>query len=396
VQERAFNLKALLILSLGHLVTDVYQGALPAILPLLRDRLALSYSMAGVIILASNITSSVIQPIFGLYSDREEKPLLLPLGCMFAGLGFSLLTLAPGYGLVLACVMISGLGVAAYHPEGFKTASHFTGTRPATSMSIFSVGGNLGFALGPIVALSIVSHFGFGYLPLVGVFVPVFLVALLPLWKMLSRGGSARPVARDRTPPGRSAVTWPVVILVATVIVRSWIHAGLMTYVPFYYIDYLKGDPVHAGQLVSSFLLGGVAGTLLGSPIADKWGHKRYLVTSMLLASLLFPAILAVEGILLGVVLALFGMVLISTFTVTIVMAQRLMPHNLGMASGLMVGFAIGTGGLGVTILGLVADRWGVPFALQSICLLPIAGFILSALLKYPSAAPIVERASSS
>ncbi|MGE5238844.1 MAG: MFS transporter [Chloroflexota bacterium] len=386
METKEFNLKALLILSLGHLVTDVYQGALPAILPLLRDRLTLSYSMAGVIMLASNVTSSIIQPLFGLYSDREEKPILLPLGCLAAGIGFSLLTLAPHYGLVLCFVVVSGLGVAAYHPEGFKTASFFTGTRPATGMSLFSVGGNLGFALGPIVALTIASHLGFSYLPLMMLFAGLFLLTILPLRKMLHHSRSARARTHGQSVSALSAVTWPVVLLVATVIVRSWTHAGLMTYIPFYYIDYLKGDPVHAGQFVSLFLLGGVAGTILGAPVADRWGHKRYLVMSMLLTSILYPIIPQAQGIFLGIILVFFGMVLISTFTVTMVMAQRLMPDNLGVASGLMVGFAIGTGGVGVTILGVVADHWGVPFALKSIFLLPVAGLILSALLKYPPA----------
>ena len=155
-----FNLKVLVLLSLGHLSTDIYQGALPAILPFLKAKLSLSYSMAGIIMLASNFTSSVIQPLFGFISDREEKPLLLPLGCIVAGIGISLLSLPSSYLTVLALVMVSGLGVASYHPEGFKTAYHFTGQKAATGMSIFSVGGNLGFALGPVFSIYLIKHFG--------------------------------------------------------------------------------------------------------------------------------------------------------------------------------------------------------------------------------------------
>lgn len=378
IEERRFNLKALLILSLGHLVTDAYQGALPAILPFLKERLALSYSTAGVIILASNFASSVIQPLFGFLSDREEKPLLLPVGCLFAGIGFSLLPLPSHYGVVLFLVIISGLGVASYHPEGFKTAYHFTGTRAATGMSVFSVGGNLGFALGPIIALSIITHLGFSYLSLMIVFSLLFVTALTFFWKTLAIPKTAKEEVKKIVRKSDKGIPFSLVVLIGTVVMRSWTHAGLMTYIPFYYIDYLKGDPVYAGKLVSSFLLGGVIGTMAGSPLADRWGHKRYLVVSMLCASLLFPLILIMrEGALL-LTLGLFGMVLISTFTVTIVMAQRMFPGNLGVASGLMVGFAIGTGGIGVTVLGVIADHFGVPFALKSIFVLPLAGLVLS------------------
>lgn len=384
-ETRQFNLKALLILSLGHLVTDIYQGALPAILPFLKARLGLSYSMAGIIMLASNTASSVIQPLFGFISDKEGKPFLLPAGCLLAGVCFSLLPLSSHYAAILLLVTLSGLGVAAYHPEGFKTAHRFTGTNAAAGMSVFSVGGNLGFALGPIISLSIVTHLGFPWLSIMICFSLLFLAAISLLWGHLAIPKSDRTeTPTEVEKPAGSGFSLSLVILIGTVIMRSWAHAGLITYIPFYYIDYLKGDPLYAGRLVSFFLLGGVLGTLLGSPLADRWGHKQYLMLSMFLASLLLPLIFLMKGTMLEITLGVFGMVLISTFTVTIVMAQRLLPRNLGVASGLMVGFAIGTGGIGVTILGLLADHFGVPFALKSIIVLPVAGFFLSLFVKYP------------
>ena len=384
-ETRQFNLKALLILSLGHLVTDIYQGALPAILPFLKARLDLSYSMAGIIMLASNTASSVIQPLFGFISDKEGKPFLLPAGCLLAGICFSLLPLSSHYAAILLLVTVSGLGVAAYHPEGFKTAHRFTGTNAAAGMSVFSVGGNLGFALGPIISLSIVTHLGFPWLSIMICFSLLFLAAISLLWSHLAIPKSDRTeTPTEVEKPAGSGFSLSLVILIGTVIMRSWAHAGLITYIPFYYIDYLKGDPVYAGRLVSFFLLGGVLGTLLGSPLADRWGHKQYLMLSMFSASLLLPLIFLMKGTMLEITLGVFGMVLISTFTVTIVMAQRLLPRNLGVASGLMVGFAIGTGGIGVTILGLLADHFGVPFALKSISVLPVAGFFLSLFVKYP------------
>jgi FSR family fosmidomycin resistance protein-like MFS transporter len=382
--ERGFNLKVLLILSLGHLTTDIYQSSLPAVLPFLKDKLDLSYTAAGIIVMASSVSSSVIQPLFGFLSDKKEKPLLLPLGCLCAGAGFSLIPLSSSYAVILGLVILGGLGVASYHPEGYRTAYFFTGERKATGMSIFSVGGNLGFALGPLVSLSIITHAGFSFLPVVIIFSLFFIAVLTAFWKRLALPRvekQARKGERKKTSKGTSL---SLSLIIAVVVMRSWTQFGLMTYIPFYFIDYLKGDPAQAGKLLSVFLLGGVIGTLGGSPLADRWGHKFYLTLSMLFTALVFPLIFIATGFLLFLTLGILGMVLISTFTVTIVMAQHLLPRNLGVASGLMVGFAIGTGGIGVTLLGIIADHAGVPFALKAIIVLPLAGLMLSALLRYP------------
>lgn len=384
LHRNTFNLKILLVLSFGHLATDICQSALPAILPFLKEKLLLSYAMAGVIMLASNVTSSVIQPLFGYLSDRKEKGFLLPLGCLFAGLGLSLLAIPNHYEPVLFLVIVSGLGIASYHPEGFKTARLFTGDKMATGLAIFTVGGNVGLALGPIVATFIITNFGIERLPLILLFSLVFLALLLFTWRFLAEARPALVSKGDARIRNRPGAYQSVGLIVATVIMRSWTHFGLMAYIPFYYIDYEKGDPLYAGTLVSTFLAGGAVGTLAGSPLADRWGHKRYLIMSMALATALFPLIFVTHGVMLFVTLGAIGMVLISSFTVTMVMAQELLPGSHGIASGLMAGFAIGTGGIGVTLLGVIADNFGVPAALKSITLLPLVGLLISCFVRYP------------
>jgi MFS transporter, FSR family, fosmidomycin resistance protein len=381
-----FNLKILLVLSMGHLVTDIYQSALPAILPFLKENLSLSYTMAGVILLAANFTSSLIQPLFGYLSDRQEKAFLLPLGCLCAGLGFSLLSFPASYALILVLVIVSGFGIALYHPEGYKTAHFFTGEKRVTGMAIFAVGGNLGFALGPIIAIYIIKYMGFSSLPVIIVPSVAFVAIIIFYWRDIS----ITEIKRDRAADGevaheqRKGAYISLSMVIAIVIMRSWTQMGLMSYIPFYYINHLKGDPLYAGKLVFVLLLGGVIGTLGGAPLADRWGHKRYLLLSMFLSTLILPLIFVVDGYMLFVVLGFLGMTLISTFTVTVVMAQQLLPKNLGVASGLMVGFAIGAGGICVTLLGVIADHFGVPVALKSIMILPFAGFLLSVFLRYP------------
>jgi MFS transporter, FSR family, fosmidomycin resistance protein len=153
------NLKVLLLLGLAHMVTDVTQGAIPALLPFMKEALGLSYTAAGAVILISNLTSSIIQPIFGYFSDRRPKVWLIPIGVFLAALGLSLLGLAPNYPILLFLVIICGMGVASFHPEGFKTAHFFIGQKKASGMSLFAVGGNLGFALGPVSMTFLVTSF---------------------------------------------------------------------------------------------------------------------------------------------------------------------------------------------------------------------------------------------
>jgi FSR family fosmidomycin resistance protein-like MFS transporter len=384
--KKQFNLKVLLILSLGHLVVDIYQGALPATLPFIKDKLGLSYAITGFILIAANITSSILQPVFGYFSDRKAMPVLLPMGLLAAGTGFSLVMLPAHFALVLFLVLISGLGVASYHPEGYKTAHFFTGERSATGMSIFSVGGNIGFSIGPILVLSLIEYLGASSLPLIAL--PAILcTAIILAYRStiaVPLASHAEAVKKTKT---RTAVASYVALstIIIVVIMRSWTQIGLMTYIPFYYINYLKGNPLFAGKLVSVFLVCGAVGTLLGAPLADRWGHRFFVRLSMLLSTMTLPAFFlpAVQNsMLIFFVLGLQGIFLVSTFSVTIVMAQKLLPHRLGVASGLLVGFAIGTGGVGVTLLGLVADHFGVPVALRSIMIIPCMGFIVSLFLR--------------
>jgi MFS transporter, FSR family, fosmidomycin resistance protein len=369
-------------------VVDTYQGALPAILPFFKENLGLSYTVTGTILIVANIASSIVQPLFGFLSDRKEKAFLLPLGGFLAGAGFSLLSITESYALILGLVAVSGLGIAAYHPEGFKTARFFTGERMATGMSVFSVGGNTGMALGPILALSIVHYQGFSSLPWMIVPSLAFTAVIIVLRNLVAIPQTEAPVTRganDRRPKGTRRAFFT---LICVVIMRTWTQLGLMTYIPFYYINILKGDPVFAGRMVSLLLVGGAFGTLAGAPLADKWGHRFWLRFSMLGSGLLFPLLFIAEGTMLFVVVTLLGTILISTFSVTVVMGQNLLPGSLGVASGLLVGFAIGAGGIGVTLLGVIADHFGVYVALKCIGILPMAGFFLSLMLRYPLRPP--------
>jgi len=253
-------------------------------------------------------------------------------------------------------------------------------------MSIFAVGGNLGIAVGPILALILVTSLGLkGTLSLIAPGILITIVLLFNMSKLTAPVELARKEGNEgvRIPLSKKQKT-SFLLLISIATVRSGTQIGLVTYIPFYYINYLKGNPLYAGKLVSTFLLAGVLGALIGAPLADRWGHKKFLLMTLMLSIPLLLLFYYSSGLMAFVTLGLTGLVLLSTFALTTVMAQILLPQHLGMASGMMVGFTISAGGIGVTLLGAIADHWGVPIAIKSIFVLPFIALGLTLLLKVP------------
>jgi FSR family fosmidomycin resistance protein-like MFS transporter len=382
------DLKIILILSLSHLVTDLTGSALPAMMPFVKNTLQLSYTAVGVVIMVSNMTSSIIQPLFGYLSDKMEMKWLLPVSVILTYIGFSFLGFSSSFVVLLILVIINGLGVAIYHPEGTKIMHYFSGAKMATGMSFFQVGGNFGMALGPLFvtyAIALADLSGTLFYLFLGI--PMLAILLLFSKKLNLRAKGKKSDAgeerRDSPLAGENRSWAAMSLLVFAVSLRSWAHMGLITFAPFYYIQVLKGDAITGGRLVFLFLMGGVVGTLIGAAIADRIGHKYYFCLSMILSVPLLWLFLQVGGIWVFIILFLVGLLLISSFSVTIVMGQRILKNRLGMASGLTVGFVIGMGGVGAGLLGVVADSWGVMTVLKLIVYMPAAGFIPALMIPY-------------
>jgi FSR family fosmidomycin resistance protein-like MFS transporter len=375
------DMRLLGLLALGHMVVDINQGSLPALLPFLKSGLALSYTATGAIVLTANVTSSLVQPVFGYLADRTARRWILPLSALLSSIGLALTGLAPGYAVVLALVLVTGLGVAAYHPEGYRTATAVAGDRKVTGVSVFSTGGNIGIAMGPPLLTALVTGFGLpGTLGMLlpGLVVASLLAAVLP---MLSAPAPARTRTMMAAP--RTMVKG-MSMLILVVAARSWTQLGFTTYVPFYYLEILKGDPRMVGTVLAIFLGAGAVGTLIAGPIADRVGVRLFVVAVFLLATPIAVAFLLAPSALALLLLGVLGFVLVSSFTASVVLGQAYMPRNPGMASGLIVGFAIGAGGLGVTALGWVADRWGLMASLWISALIPLVGFALALFLPEP------------
>ncbi len=373
------NRSILILLSLGHLATDLSAGAVPALLPFFQRSLGLSYGSLGFLNGAFQFAASVTQPLVGLITDRIPGRLLLPLGCTIAGIMVALTGFATGYGGLLLLLALAGIGVAAFHPLGYRLASQHSGTRRGTATSLFTVGGNLGVAVGPLLATALVLEFGEpGTL---GIAVPGLLVAGLIWWCVprqqrvsLHRFGGGMAV------PLRSRLA-PMILLTLVVILRSAATVSLNTFIPLYYIDVVGESATTASRMLSLLLVSGAIGTLLGGPISDRIGRLRVLAATLALMTPALLLFLNSQGIVAATALSLAGFFLVSSFAVTVVMAQDLWPENVGLASGMMVGFAFGVGGLVVPLIGLIAERWGLLTALQVIVVFPVSAVVLTILL---------------
>jgi FSR family fosmidomycin resistance protein-like MFS transporter len=375
-------------LSLGHLFTDIAQGSVPALLPFLIAQDHLSYAAASALVLAATISSSVIQPLFGYMSDRLSLPWLMPLGPALGGLGIALAGLAPSYGWTFAAVVVGGIGVAAFHPEGSRFANYVSGSKRSSGMSLFSVGGNIGFALGPVIMTPLLIVFGLH--GTVFVLIPTWLMALVLVHELPRLKRFRTDLTVDgRVQPNDHDEQWgPFALLGGVIALRSFVYFGLVTFIPLYYVAELHTSKALGNAALSAMLIGGAVGTLIGGPLADRFGRRVVLTGSLIvLPPLIVGFLLSPPG--LAIVFAtLAGAATISTFAVTIVMGQEYLPGRLGMAAGITIGLSIGLGGLGAPLLGLLADAHGLNAVFITVAVLPLLALALAVMLPKTSPAP--------
>jgi FSR family fosmidomycin resistance protein-like MFS transporter len=374
------------VLSAGHLFTDVAQGSVPALLPFLIAKDHLSYAAASALVLAATISSSVIQPLFGHVSDRRSLPWLMPLGPALGGLGIALAGFTHTYGLTFAAIVLSGVGVAAFHPEGSRFANYVSGARRASGMSLFSVGGNVGFALGPVLITPLVLVFGLHGVAFA--LVPTWLMAAVLIHQLPRLQSFRTDVRQGRVQQAEHREQWgPFALLGVVIALRSFVYFGLVTFIPLYYVKNLHAGNAAGNAALAAMLLGGAAGTLIGGPLADRFGRRAVLTGSMVLLPPLIIAMLLSGPLLAGVFAALAGAATIATFAVTIVMGQEYLPGRLGVAAGVTIGLSIGLGGVGAPLLGLLADAHGLTAVFEVIAVLPLAALAVTFALPRQAAA---------
>jgi MFS transporter, FSR family, fosmidomycin resistance protein len=368
--------RAMATLSLGHLFTDVAQGSVPALLPFLIAHDHLSYAAASALVLAATISSSVVQPAFGHISDRYSLPWLMPIGPALGGLGIALAGLAPNYGLTFAAIVLSGFGVAAFHPEGSRFANYVSGARRASGMSLFSVGGNVGFALGPVLMTPLLLAFGLR--GTVFAVIPTWAMAAVLIHELPRLKAFRSDVVGGRVQRGEHKEAWgPFAVLAAVIALRSFVYFGMVTFIPLYYVADLHAGKALGNGALTAMLLGGALGTLTGGPLADRFGRRTVLIGSMLALPPLVVGFLLSGPVLALLFAALAGAVTIATFAVTIVMGQEFLPGRLGVAAGVTIGLSIGLGGVGAPLLGLLGDAHGLKAVFEAIACLPVLALVL-------------------
>lgn len=366
------------VLSAGHMFTDLNQGAVAALLPFIVAERGISLAAAGALLLAATVSSSVVQPLFGVFSDNRPLPALMPLGVLLAGVGMALVGIAPTYPLIFLSVVISGIGVAAFHPEAARFANYVSGSGRARGMSFFSVGGNAGFALGPVVATPLVLLFGLsGTLFLA---IPAAAMAAVLFHESPRMLGFKPPSVEKRgVEPEAAPEHWvPFVTMIAVVTLRSFVFFGLVAFVAAYYERVLDVSAAFGNVALTAMLAGGAAGTLIMGPLADRFGRRALLGFSMALLPLLIFGF-TLSGPVVGVILLVFvGAVTVGTFGITVVMGQEYLPGRIGLAAGVTMGLSIGLGGVGAPVLGLLADTAGLSTTMLVIAALPVPGLILT------------------
>ena len=372
--------RAMGTLSGGHLAVDFASGSVPALLPFFTLKFDLSYTATAGLMLAVLVSSSLVQPLFGLWSDRRGAMWLLPGGVAVAAIGTGAAAAAPSYGLVVLLVFVAGIGIAASHPEGAKFAAFASGRKRASGMSYFNIGGNTGYALGPIVVTPLVLWLGLGGGTLA--MVPVLVVAAV-LLRRLPELRRIVPVATARRAVHGHDDVRAMSLLGVVIALRSVAWFGLLTFVPLWVVAN-GGTEGEGGRELSLMLVSGAVGTLVLGPVADRIGLRRTLLVTQALLPFLIVVYVAAGGVIGTLALMLVGLCVVGTFGVTMVLSQLYLPRHVGVASGLSVGLAMGLGGIAAVVLGALADAIDLETALYVGAAAPAIGCVVCLFLPPP------------
>jgi FSR family fosmidomycin resistance protein-like MFS transporter len=354
----------------GHIVDDLYMNALPPLLPVLIASSGLSYASAGLLVTFFTLTSSVSQPFLGYAIDRYRARWIGALGLVWAGFFFGLMGMAGGYPLMLILATLAGIGPAMFHPHALSAISGIGGAKGRV-MSIFIIGGNIGFAISPLLVgwlTSVMGQRGMFYVALPGMCMGVL------IWMLSSRLNAGEP---PEFHPVRLSDIRPAVLLIIVAVLRSWVYFSVLSYMPSFFVQ--QGSSIlRSNTLLSLMLLSGVAGQFSGGTLSDRFGRRAVTMVSLLLAAPLLYAFLHASGHAATALFFLFGFTVMASFSVTMVMMHEIMHRHIGMASGIMIGFALGIGGVGVMITGLIADNFSISSAFHFLVIILVLAGILT------------------
>lgn len=381
-----------------HLMNDTVQSVIPAIFPILKDSLALTFTQVGLIAFTLNATASVLQPLIGLYTDKRPLPYILPVGVMFTLAGVITLAYAPDYTMVLLAVVLVGIGSAIFHPESARVAYIAAGARKGMGQSIFQFGGNIGQALAPVMTALVFVRLGqggaiwFSFAAGAAIVVQFFVAN----WyrrhlAVANTQKQTQPKIQRSSALSGKKIAFALTILMLLLFSKNIYIAGISNYYSFYLIDHFHLTLGQAQMVLLAFLAANVLGLIIGGSLTDRFG-RRNIIWFSVLGTAPFSIALPYAGLVGSIILLiLIGLILSSTFSVIVVYAHELLPGKVGMVSGIFFGLSFGLGGIGAAVLGGIADSTSLEFILKITSFLPLLG-ILTALLPKDSALQISSK----
>jgi MFS transporter, FSR family, fosmidomycin resistance protein len=369
------------VLSLAHMLNDMYSNYLPQLLPFLVILMpGFTATRAAILVSSFTISSSFVQPVFGFFLDRIGKRWLVYVGTLWMAVMLSLTGLVHSYPLLVILAALAGLGTAAFHPQASTMVNIMSGEHKAVMLSAFIAFGNLGFALSPLLLVPLFQAYGLHATVVTvipGIIVAILLLFFSPRDHILVGTNTPFPeVIRSLKASSKELNT-----IIGVIAIRSLAYTGILTLLPLY----LKSENlsnITASHLVTLMLASGAVGGVIGGFISDRYGRKRLIVGSLLLSTPFFFGFFLGTGVLSTISLAIAGAALLSSFSVTVVAAQEAIPNNKALAAGLSMGLAGGLGALAAVFLGRIADIWGLPVAIQVIFVLPIFAAFIGLLMK--------------
>ena len=372
-------------LSLGHLMADMTQGAIPVMLPFLIAEHHLSYAAAAGIVFASTVVSSLVQPVLGYFADRFSKPWFIPIGALVAGLGVALVGIVPSYHMILVVVVLSGLGLAAYHPEAARTANFVAAENKATAMSLFGIGGQAGFAIGPVFTTALLLWLGLKgtlVLALPAILIGIFLAFQVPRFSVYMKTSTKKT---GTTQPAEQDEWVPFLRLSGVVFCRSIIFYTLNTFIPLYWINVLHQSNAAAGTALTILFAAGVVGNFIGGRLADTFGLRTVIRGAFAGLIIILPLFVWTQNVLVAtLLLVVVGLIHFMTYSPLVVMGQMFLPNHVGLASGVTFGLAVTIGGVAAPFLGMIADHHGIRAALWCVAFLPVLATGLALTLPHP------------
>lgn len=365
--------------SFCHMLNDMMQALLPAIYPILKGGFHLNFGEIGLLTLVFQATASLLQPLIGRFTDARPMPYSLPVGMGFTLVGLLTLSHAPDYAMLLTGAALLGVGSSIFHPESSRIARLASGGRYGMAQSVFQVGGNIGQAIGPLMAAFLILPNGRGSLAWCGFIALLAMAVLGLLGRWYKAQGHARPAARRQAETQAlpaAQVKRALAVLIALMFSKFVYLASINSYYIFYLIDRFHITTQAAQVDLFIFLGAAAAGTLVGGSVGDRIGRKR-VIWGSIGGVIPFALVLPFAGLGLTIALSVvIGLILSSAFSAIVVYAQELMPGRTGMVSGLFFGLAFGMGGIGAAALGELADLTNIELVYRVSAFLPLIGLL--------------------